>query len=165
MKEKPPTDRWSWLRVEIEGGDLVVRGARATNFGHAGDDADNGVGSGGWRVRAHPDVPVVALPYRVPGHAQFDDSPLPPLKVKTPYSPGTRVRVYCPATGRTAEAELADLGPSLYITKKGKKRSLKTAVDLSEATVRALGLTLAQGEYTVDFRVLGGALAASTRRI
>ncbi|MBX3112056.1 MAG: hypothetical protein KF857_08615 [Fimbriimonadaceae bacterium] len=149
--------RWDWLNVKVEGADLVARGVRATHFGHSRDREDNGIGSGGWPVAARPDVPVVALPYRVPGHRQFKDSPLPRLAVKTPSTPGAAVRVFCPATGRSVLAELADLGPSLYVGRGAARRYLHTGIDLSEATVHALGLTLDQGVYTVDFRIVGGA--------
>lgn len=143
------SDRWKWLSVTIDGDDLVVRGVRATNFGHSEDTEDNGVGCGGFPVAKHPELCMVALPFRVSGTSrQFHDSPIPPLKVKNPSHPGQLVRVYCPATGKSVVAELADLGPSLFT---------KTGIDLSEGTVKALGLTLKQGVYKVDYRIIGGA--------
>lgn len=150
-------DRWGWLRVQVEGDDLVVRHVRATNFGHEADDQDNGEGCRGWPTAKRPNVPVVALPFRIAQHRQFKDSPVPNLPVKSPSASGVIVRVFCPTTGKQVDAELADLGPSLYIGPVWKRRYLYTAIDLSEATVRALRLTLAQGEYTVDFRIVGGA--------
>lgn len=157
MGDTESNERWAWLKVVVDGDDLVVRGTRATNFGHKADTEDNGVGSGGWPVADHPGVPVVALPYRVAKHRQFKDSPIPRLPVKSKTKPGARVRVFCPATGRVVEAELADLGPSLYIDSDEGRRFLHTGIDLSEATVKALGLTLAQGEYKVDYRIIDGA--------
>lgn len=160
MEQLPSSPEWGWLKVTREGDDLVVRGVRATNFGHKRDSEDSGVGSCGWETANNPDVPVVALPCKIKiGRLakQFGGSPIPQLRVKSPARDGQKVRVFCPATGKSVVAELADQGPSLYVVEGGKRRYLKTAIDLSEATVRALGLTLAQGEYTVDFRIIDGA--------
>lgn len=151
------SDRWSWLQVQIDGDDLVVRGTRATNFGMPSDKLDNGVGCSGFPVARHPELALVALPFRVKGHTQFHDSPIPPLLAKSPKRPGQRVRVYCPATGKSVEAELADLGPSLVY----KGRKLYKGIDLSEGAVKALGLSLGAGVYTVDYRIIGGALLLS----
>lgn len=149
------SDRWKWLVVNVEGDDLVVRHVRGTCFG-SGDKLDNGVGSAGWPVGKRTDVPVVALPYRVAGHAQFKDSPIPAgMPVKTKDRDGITVRVFCPGTGKWVDAQLADLGPSL--TYRGKY--LFKGIDLSKATCDGLGVKYDpdDGEYIVDFRIVGGA--------
>lgn len=156
MASVKTSSRWDWLEVLVDGDDLVVRNTRATNFGHAQDKEDNGVGCAGFPVAKHPELALVALPFAVQGHAQFHDSPIPHLPAKSPRIPGQQVRVWCPQTSTAVMCELADLGPSLYIGKAPFRRFLKTGIDLSEGAVKGLGLTLRQGEYKVDYRIIGG---------
>lgn len=145
------TSRWSWLRVLIDGKDLVVRGARATCFG-SDDPLDNGKGTAGWPVDQRQDVPVVALPYRVKGHWQFKDSPIPAVRVKTPRDAGQKVRLWNPVTNKSCIAEVADLGPSLIY----KGKYIKTAIDLNRAACELLGIKYDpnKGSAKIDFRII-----------
>lgn len=136
--------KWDYLSgIIIDGSDLVMRGVRATYFGDVDDDMDNGIGASGFHVRAHPEYAGVALPLRVSGlGGLFSGCPMPKLPWFIP------VRVWSPKTQQSVYAHLVDLGPN---------PRTKTPIDLTVGTVRALGLDPSDGEWTVDFRVIGGA--------
>ncbi len=129
--------------ARIDGGDLVVTGVRATWFGGAHDPDDNGQTASGLSTRLHPDLLGCALPMN--GYRLTRGSPLPDLPWMT-----TNVRVTCPSTGKQATVPLIDLGPAA-------PPHAHAAIDLTRAAFRALGGNPAQGDLTVDFRILGGA--------
>ncbi len=130
--------------ARVEGNDLVVTGVRATWFGGAHDPCDNGQTASGLSTRLHPDLLGCALPMN--GYRLTRGSPLPDLPWMT-----TAVRVTCPDTGKQATVPLIDLGPAA-------PPHAHAAIDLTRAAFRALGGNPAQGDLTVDFRILGGAL-------
>lgn len=127
--------------VAADGDDLVIRHGTATRFGANDDPEDNGVGAWGFPVRQHPEYLGISLPIR--GHAGgLTDSPVPHLPG------GIAVKVYSAKTGKSVFAHLVDIGPSRFTGR---------AADLMNSVVTALGLTLADGVYPVDLRVIGGA--------
>lgn len=144
------SNAWDWLPVYIDGDDLVVRGCWGTYFGDPSDDEDNGIGAGGFHVRAHPEFLGVSLPQRR-FIGQFAGCPIPRIPICGPdpdAKPGQLVRVYSPTTGKTVTAMLCDLGPS---------RRTQNGIDLTIATAKALGLNLKRGRWKVDYRILEGA--------
>jgi hypothetical protein len=141
--------KWTFTPV-IDGDDIVVRGTQATRFGGTDDDQDNGIGAWGFPVRSKPSALVVSLPIRA-NVASLQDSPLPPLKGLTAaLTQIVCVRVHSPATGKSVDCLLADIGPS---------GGLNRGLDMSNAVVKALGLSLEDGIYTVDYRIMGQANA------
>jgi hypothetical protein len=134
----------------VDGLDIVARGVVATRFGGADDAMDGGVTASGFELAKHPDKICVSLPMRVirvkngVSH-EFPytaGSPLPKFLW------GTFVRVMSRKTQKVVVAPLLDLGPAI---------GTGNAIDMSNALVTALGLSLDDGEYLVDFRVVGGA--------
>jgi len=144
-------DYWdATMTPYVDGQDIVARGVVATRFGGADDEMDGGITASGFNLAANPDKICVSLPMRVlrtrngvtyefPATA---GSPLPKFLY------GTFVRVMSRKTQKVVVAPLLDLGPAI---------GTGNAIDLSNAMVKALGLSLDDGEYLVDFRVVGGA--------
>jgi hypothetical protein len=136
------------LVVEVDGDDLVVRNTQASNFGDAADirsGQDNGVGAWGFRYKDQPDFLGCSLPIYTSSVRSLRKSPLPPLPERT------KVRIWNRRTGaesRIVVAELIDVGPN---------GGLNRGIDFLQATVRALGFTMSQGLYRVDYRILKGA--------
>lgn len=129
------------LRLFVDGEDLVARGVIATWFGGDSDPMDNGETASGVLTRGHPDLLGVALPLR--RNRWTVGSPIPP---GVPWQ--TMVQVYSHETGQVRQAPLIDLGPNKWTGH---------AIDLTVGLVRALGLSVSDGEYLVDFRIIGGA--------
>jgi len=144
-------DYWNaTMKPYVDGQDIVARGVVGTRFGGSDDAMDGGVTASGFELAKHPDKLCASLPMRVvrvrngvsyefPATA---GSPLPKFLW------GTMVRVMSRKTQKVVVAPLLDLGPAI---------GTNNAIDMSNALVTALGLSLGDGEYLVDFRVLGGA--------
>lgn len=134
------------LRPYIEGDDIICRGVAGTRWGGADDGMDSGMTASGVDTKGNPTILGVSLPMRlVLKHGTFDEtagSPIPHL----PWN--LTVRVHSPTTGKSADAPLIDIGPAKWTG---------NAVDLSNQLVKILGLTLAAGEYLLDYRILKGA--------
>jgi uncharacterized protein (TIGR02594 family) len=123
--------------VLVQGDDLVVRNAKASNFN------DTTTASG---ITANdPDVLGCALP--LPGSAETQGTPLPNISLKN-----TKPKVLIKNLGNQKEVtvELIDVGPSASV-------SSEAGIDLTFAAFRGLGEDLAKGIIPVDFTVIGGA--------
>lgn len=144
------TPRFDWLKVQIDGDDLVVRGVEGSYFGDLQDvksGQDNGVGADGFRVVDHPGFLGVALPTR----RLYHDSPIPDLRICGPSPttrPGQKVRVHYPGNGNVATCQLCDLGPNIR---------LERGIDLTVGTAHALALNLRHGDWMLDYRIFGAA--------
>jgi len=132
---------WSWLKVEVDGADLVLRSATSTWFGGAHDPEDSGATASGVSTKLHPDILGCALPMAGFGRAT-QGSPIPRL----PWH--TLVKVFCYETHKEVEVELIDLGPSKY-THHG--------LDLTVAAFAELGISMDQGTCRCDARIVDGA--------
>lgn len=137
--------KWPFIPA-VDGDDIVVRSCVGTRFGGVDDDQDNGIGAWGFPVRKYPNALLCALPIRC-GIPSLRDSPLPAMTGLTAgMTQIVPVRIHSPETGKSVVALLADIGPS---------GDLGRGIDMSNAVVRALGLTLGAGVYTIDYRVFG----------
>jgi hypothetical protein len=138
----PAGPGWEFLPALRDGGDIIARAVAATRFGGSDDSQDNGIGASGFNIRAHPEYLGVSLPQRGRGIKTMRDCPIPRLPWFIP------VKVFSNESGKVAYAHLIDIGPS---------KATGHAIDLSNAVVEALGLSLSKGVYTVSFRVIGAA--------
>lgn len=135
---------WPW-QAEIEGGDIVVRGARATCFGGADDPQDSGETASGISTKKNPEIIGCALPMAYTGRnkklrAALGGSPIPRLPWRT------IVRVT--ARGKTLDVPVIDLGPA-----KRTGNALDLTIEAArffdpEATARSF-------EIRCDYRILG----------
>lgn len=133
--------------AEIEGDDIVVRGARATCFGGANDPQDSGDTASGISTKKNPDIKAVSLPmdYRGsngPTRKALSGSPIPMVPWKT------LVRV---TRGEvSADLPVIDLGPA--------KRT-GNALDLTIAAARLFNpeASATNFEMRCEYRILGGA--------
>ncbi len=133
--------------IEVDSEDLILRNGVATRYGGADDGEDNGEGAGGFHTTTHPAFLGIALPMRSRA-GNLWDSPIPRLPIThSDGVGGALVRIYSRKTGKTAHAQVEDIGPS---------RNTGRVADLTNALVLALGHTLAEGIYPVDVRILGG---------
>ena len=163
---------WGWLRkafmpnkvypsghgwsVEVDGADLLIRGARATAFGGSSDPQDDGATSSGYSTKGHPMLLGVALPMRGYGVKSLAASPIPrmPFGIKSngmPNPGGAMVVITDLITGmKTPPISVIDLGPSLYTS---------NAIDLSIAVARMFNpkASATNFERKVDVRIIGGA--------
>lgn len=134
--------------LAVDGEDITLRGGLATRYGGADDGEDNGVGAGGFNTAQHPGALCIALPMRSRAGG-LSDSPLPRLPLTHPDGTGgCPVIVFSRVTKKTAHAQVEDIGPS---------RETGRVADLTNAVVKALGHTLAEGVYPVDVRIVGAA--------
>src|SRR3984893_14155498 len=123
--------------VLVQGNDLVVRNAKASNFN------DSTTASG---ITANdPNVLGCALP--LPGSTKTQGTPLPTIGLTR-----TRPQVLVKHRGnqKAITVELIDVGPAASV-------SSKAGIDLTFAAFRALGEDLSKGIIPVDFTVIGGA--------
>jgi uncharacterized protein (TIGR02594 family) len=123
--------------VLVQGDDLVVRNARASNFN------DRKTASG---ITANdPNVLGCALP--LPGSPETQGTPLPTIGLTK-----TRPKVLVKNRGNQKQitVELIDVGPSALV-------SSKAGIDLTFAAFTGLGEDLSKGIIPVDFTVIGGA--------
>jgi hypothetical protein len=151
----PPTENaeyWDTVMLPyVDGQDIVARGVVATRFGGADDSMDGGVTASGFELAKHPDKICVSLPMRVFRTRKDGVSHEFPATAGSPLPKflwGTFVRVMSRKTQKVVVAPLLDLGPAI---------GTGNAIDMSNALVTALGLSLEDGEYLVDFRVIAGA--------
>lgn len=140
---------WSFLPAYIDGDDIVARGVKSTRFGGTDDGEDNGQGAGGFSVRSHPEYLGVSLPQRGRGIRSMADCPIPKLPLTNIQGQGGQVvKVYSPTTGKSVYAHLVDIGPS---------KKTGHGLDCMNSVIKALGLDLKAGVYTLDFRIIGAA--------
>lgn len=134
------------IKPVVNLGDILVRGTTGTRFGGTDDTQDNGLGAWGFDIRNHPHMLLCALPMRTKT-AGLDNSPLPYIagldENMTRY---VVVRVYSKKTKHQIDCLLADIGPA---------GNLGRGIDLSNSVVKALNLSLDDGIYDIDYRILG----------
>jgi len=123
--------------VLVQGDDLVVRNAKASNFN------DRSTASG--VDASDPNELGCALP--LPGSTATQGTPLPNIGLKN-----TRPKVLVKNREQQKEVtvELIDVGPSASV-------SSKAGIDLTFAAFRGLGEDLNKGIIPLDFTVIGGA--------
>jgi hypothetical protein len=124
--------------AEVDGDDIVVRGAQATWFGGANDSEDNGETASGISTKKRPNIQGCALPLN---YGPCEGSPIP----KVPW--GTKVEVTHLATGDKITVPVIDLGPS---------RGTGHAIDLTVAAFQQFA-PLSAGKIVVDYRIFGAA--------
>jgi hypothetical protein len=132
--------------AKVEGHDIVVQNVTATWFGGDNDPGDDGQTASGINTKGNPGLLGCALPLR-DRVASTAGSPIPNLPWKT------MVRVFCPATGKTLEVPLIDLGPA---------KQTHHAIDLTQAAFTQLGVPLSRGVMTVDYRIINGSSLAKS---
>lgn len=133
--------------VSTDGDDIVARNVEGTRWGGSDDSQDGGQSASGLKTSEHPDYIGVSLPIRVSTQssallAAIGGSPIPKIPWYTP------VKVYSHKAQKFVFGHLIDIGPAKY-TGHG--------IDMTNALVEALGLSLSDGVYLVDFRIIGGA--------
>lgn len=138
---------WPFLVAAIDGEDIVVRGAKGTRFGGTDDGQDNGEGASGFQTAQHPEYLGVSLPMAHSHIATMDGCPIPHLPWYTP------VKVYSRKTFKVSYGHLIDIGPS---------KDTGHAIDMTNALVHSLGLSLDDGVYNVDYRIIGAAKYVKT---
>ena len=129
--------------AQVDGEDIVVRGAQATWFGGANDPEDDGETASGVNTKKRPFILGCALPL---DYGPCAGSPIP----KVPW--GTRVEITHVATGDKITVPVIDLGPA---------RDTGHAIDLTVAVFQQFA-TLATGKIVVDYRVIGAARRLAT---
>jgi 3D (Asp-Asp-Asp) domain-containing protein len=122
--------------AEVDGDDLVVRGAQATWFGGANDPEDDGETASGINTKKRPYIQGCALPLN---YGPCAGSPIP----KVPW--GTKVDVT--HNGKTITVPVIDLGPA---------RDTGHAIDLTVAAFTEFA-PLSEGKIVVDYRIIGAA--------
>ncbi len=149
----PGSPQWDWLKVAIDGEDIVTSSLTiVTFFGGDDDDMDSGETASGIDTKGHPLLMACALPLLRPHLPQLAGSPLPE---HVPWR--TMVRFFNPTNTRQIEVPLIDLGPSLYVMDHGVKRFIHHGADLTKAAFLALGGTVAKGSLRLRYRLIGGA--------
>ena len=126
------------FKAEVDGDDIVVRGAQATWFGGAHDPEDNGETASGINTKKRPNIQACALPLN---YGPCEGSPIP----KVPW--GTKVEVTHLATGDKITVPVIDLGPA---------RDTGHAIDLTVTAFEQFA-PLSTGKVLVDYRILGAA--------
>ena len=129
-----PGDPRFGFKVEVDGDDLVVRGANATWFGGADDPQDNGETASGISTIKRPNIQACALPM---SYGPCYGSPIPRL----PWG----IKVQVTHNGKTITVPVIDLGPS---------RGTGNAIDLTVAAFKEFA-PLSKGKIVVDFRIVG----------
>lgn len=138
--------------AQIDGDDIVVKGARATCFGGGNDPQDDGNTASGISTKAHPDLQACSLPMNYTGpdaatRRALIGSPIPMLPWKT------IVRVTS-QDGKTLDVPVIDLGPG---------KTTGNALDLTIAAARYFNpkATATNFSLVCDYRIIGGAKFAS----
>ena len=152
---------WSWLKVAVDGDDLVVTDTVATAFGGDSDPSDDGTTACGFNTKGHPDLVACSLPMRhdaihdrVHGYV-LKNSPIPNM----PFGLDSRGRdnprgAHIDVTFRNGltifNLPVIDLGPANW-TKHG--------LDLTVGAARKLiaNATANNFEQRVSYRIRGAA--------
>lgn len=148
MRELVGDGHWSdTFRPYVPGENIRADSVKGTRFGGADDSQDGGTTASGISTANHPELLGCSLPFRqVVRGKPFGPtlgSPIPHL----PYLI-THVTITSHKTGKSITVPLLDIGPS---------KGTNHGIDMTNATVKALGLALSDGVYEVDFEILGGA--------
>lgn len=146
---------WPWF-AQVDGADIVVRGAIATAFGGDSDRMDSGETASGYNTKGHPNLIAVSLPMNVPGIKELRGSPIPrmPFGIHPDGSDnpdGAHVDVTFMDSGITVRnVPVCDLGPA---------KATGHALDCSVALARHADPRATANSFTarVDYKIAGAA--------
>lgn len=135
---------WSWIKVRVDGADLVIEPGIVTAFGGAHDTMDSGQTASGLSTKDNPSFLGCALPMRRDTSPQLRGSPIPKLPWKT------TVLFIDPATGNKVATKLIDEGPAKWTKHIG---------DLTEAAAKLFDQDADANNFekVLSIRILDGA--------
>lgn len=135
---------WPWIKMRIDGDDLVIEPGIVTAFGGKDDRMDSGETASGISTKDNPDYIGCALPMRRDATDALRGSPIPRLPWKTSVIFSELV------TGIQVNTKLIDEGPAKWTKHIG---------DLTEAAAQLFDSHATANNFTriLAIRIIGGA--------
>lgn len=135
---------WPWIKMRVDGEDIVIEPGIVTAFGGAHDTMDSGQTASGISTKDNPSYIGCALPMRRDASKALRGSPIPKLPWKT------TVIFSEPDTGISVNTKLIDEGPAKWTEHVG---------DLTEAAAKLFNPRATANNFTetLGIRIVGGA--------
>lgn len=134
---------WPWIKMVVDGNDLLIAPGIVTAFGGANDTMDSGQTASGVSTKDNPSYIGCALPMRRDSSSALRGSPIPKLPWKT------QVVFYDQEAGIEVNTKLIDEGPAKWTKHIG---------DLTEAAAKMFDKHANANNFTrtLSIRIVGG---------
>lgn len=134
---------WPWIKMSVDGKDILIEPGIVTAFGGASDSMDSGETASGVSTKDNPSYIGCALPMRRDASSALRGSPIPKIPWKTTV-------IFSSSNGISVNTKLIDEGPAKWTKHVG---------DLTVAAARLFDSHATSNNFTetLGIRIVGGA--------